>query len=80
MKRYHGREVLFDWMKVQVVEAIYKNTDVTPYPEYIKALIRDEKFELDKVSRQHTRDYLGSYNQGSAHPPVHYYQKGSKER
>lgn len=78
VKRYHGREVLFDWMKLQVEEAVYKNTEVTPYPEYIKALMRDGHFEL-KDSRQHTRAYLDSYNRGLPHPPVQYYQKVAKK-
>lgn len=78
VKRYHGREVLFDWMRLQVEEAVYKQTDVTPYPEYIKALIREGKFMLQD-SREHTRAYLESYNKGLAHPPVHYYRKVAKK-
>lgn len=78
IKRYHGREVLFDWMKLQIEEAIFKNHDVTPYPEYIKALIRSGKLDLSD-SRQHTKAYLESYNQRLAHPPVQYYQKVAKK-
>ena len=78
IKRYHGRQVLFDWMKLQIQEAVYINTDVTPYPEYIKMLIALGKFELQE-SRQHTRMYLMSYNKGQASPPVHYYRKVSKK-
>jgi hypothetical protein len=74
MERYHGREVLFDWMKLQVEEAVYNNTDVTPYPEYIKTLLRDGKLVLQE-SQEHTRAYLESYNRGLAHPPVQYYRK-----
>lgn len=78
VKRYHGREVLFDWMKLQVEEAVYNNADVTPYPEYIKSLIRRGDFDLNK-SREHTRAYLESYNRGLAHPPLQYYQKVAKK-
>lgn len=78
VKRYHGREVLFDWMKLQVEEAVYNNTEVTPYPEYIKALIREGKMVLHD-SREHTRAYLESYNRGLAHPPIQYYRKVGKK-
>lgn len=78
VKRYHGREVLFDWMKLQIDEAVYKNVDVTPYPEYIKSLMKDGAFELGE-SRQHSREYLESYNRGLAHPPLQYYQKVAKK-
>lgn len=78
IQRYHGREVLFDWMKLQVEEAVYAKANVTPYPEYIKALMRSEKFELTKA-REHTKAYLDSYDQGLAHPPVHYYRKVAKK-
>lgn len=39
VKRYHGREVLFDWMGLQIEQAVYLNEDVTPYPEFIKKLV-----------------------------------------
>ena len=78
VKRYHGREYLFDWMKLQIEEAIYKNQDVTPYPEFIKQQIREGKLELNDA-REHTRAYLTSYNKGEAHPPLHFYQKVSKK-
>lgn len=78
VKRYHGREVLFDWMKLQVEQVVYNNTDVTPYPEYIKMLIREGKFEMEQ-NRQHTKAYLESYNRGLAHPPLQYYQKVAKK-
>lgn len=51
---------------------------MTPYPEYIKKLIREGKFELGQ-SRQHTRAYLESYNRGQARPPVQYYLKVAKK-
>lgn len=78
VKRYHGREILFDWMELQVEEAVYKKTVVTPYPEYIKALIREGKLVL-LDSREHTKAYLRSYNSGLAHPPVQYYRKVGKK-
>lgn len=78
VKRYHGREVLFDWMKLQVEEAVYNKTEVTPYPEYIKTLIRDKKLVLQE-SQEHTRAYLESYNRGLAHPPIQYYRKVGKK-
>lgn len=78
VKRYHGREVLFDWMRLQVEEAVYKNVAGTPYPEYIKSLIREGKLELQE-SQEHTRAYLESYNRGMAHPPVQYYRKVNKK-
>lgn len=65
-------------MKLQVDEAVYKNADVTPYPEYIKALIREGAFELGE-NRQHTRAYLDTYNQGTPRPPLQYYQKVAKK-
>ena len=78
VKRYHGREALFEWMKLQVEEAVFKKQDVTPYPEFIKALIRDGNLELTEA-RAHTKDYLQSYNRGLPHPPVQYYLKVSKK-
>ena len=78
VKRYHGREVLFDWMKLQVEEAVYNKAEVTPYPEYIKALIRDNNLVLQE-SREHTKAYLESYNRGLAHPPKQYYRKVGKK-
>lgn len=78
IQRYHGREVLFDWMNLQVDEAVYKNANVTPYPEYIKALMRSGVFELTGA-REHTRAYLDSYNRGIPHPPIHYYRKVAKK-
>lgn len=78
VRRYHGREVLFDWMRLQIEEAVYNQTDVSPYPEYIKGLVRSGRFELQD-SRQHTREYLVSYNSGLARPPVHYYRKVAKK-
>ena len=78
IRRYHGREVLFDWMKLQVKEAVYGKANVTPYPEYIKALVKSKEFELTGA-REHTKAYLDSYEQGLAHPPVHYYRKVAKK-
>ena len=41
--RYHGREILFDWMAQQLSEAIYQNRDVTPYPDFLKQRLSDGK-------------------------------------
>lgn len=41
--RYHGRELLFDWMAQQVSEAIYQNRDVTPYPDFIQQRVEGGK-------------------------------------
>lgn len=41
--RYHGRELLFDWMAQQVSEAIYQNRDVTPYPDFLQQRLADGK-------------------------------------
>lgn len=46
IRRYHGRECLFDWIKLQVEEAIYHNHDVTPYPEFLKQQMRQEKVSI----------------------------------
>ena len=78
IQRYHGRDVLFDWMKLQVEEAVYNKATVTPYPEYIKSLIRSGDVELS-AAREHTKAYLDSYNKGQAHPPVHYFRKVAKK-
>ena len=78
VSRYHGREYLFGWMKLQIEEAIYKNKDVTPYPEFIKAQIQDGNLELTDA-REHTRAYLNSYNHGQPQPPLQYFQKVSKK-
>lgn len=61
-------------MLLQVEETIYQNKEVTPYPEFIKQQIRKGRLELNQA-REHTRDYLCSYNKGNPHPPTHYYQK-----
>ena len=61
-------------MRLQVEEAIYKNKDVTPYPEFIKALIGHGKLELT-AAREHTRAYLQTYNEGHPRPPLQYYKK-----
>ncbi len=63
---------------MQIEEAFFNDRDVTPYPEYIKALHRSNQFELSDA-RQHTKEYLQNYNSGSAGPPVHYYHKVSKK-
>ena len=76
--RYHGRESLFKWMKLQIEEAVLKDQDVTPYPEFIKQQIREGKLQLNDA-REHTRVYLDSYNRGRAQPPVQYYRKVSKK-
>lgn len=78
VKRYHGRVALFEWMKLQIEEAVYKKQDVTPYPEFIKTLIRDKAIELNEA-RSHTKDYLQSYNRGMPHPPIQYYRKVAKK-
>ncbi len=72
--RYHGRGCLFDWMKLQIDEAVYQKRDVTPYPEFIKEQIRTGKLELTEA-REHTRAYLKSYNEGRPHPPLQYHWK-----
>ena len=76
--RYHGREFLFQWMKLQIEEAVYKNKDVTPYPEYLKEEIRAGRLVLN-ASREHTRAYLQAYNDGNPHPPIHYFRKVAKK-
>ena len=78
VKRYHGRVALFEWMKLQIEEAVYKKADVTPYPEFIKTLVRSNTLELSDA-RAHTKEYLQSYNRGLPHPPVQYYQKVAKK-
>ena len=66
-------------MKQQIEDVVYKKHDAIPYPEYIKHLVLSGKMELTEA-RQHTRDYLRSYNIGDARPPVHYYRKvGAKD-
>ena len=72
--RYHGRQCLFDWMHLQVQEAIYLNKDVTPYPEFIKSEVRKGKLSLSDA-RQHTKAYLQSYNMGKPHPPHQFFKK-----
>ena len=58
---------------------MYKKQDVVPYPEFIKSLVLSGKIELTDA-RQHTREYLKSYNADNARPPVHYYRKvGAKD-
>ncbi len=61
-------------MKLQIEETIYRNRDVTPYPEFIKAQIRSGKLELTPT-REHTKAFLQSYNEGRPHPPLQYYKK-----
>ena len=78
VRRYHGRVALFEWMKLQIEEAVYKKADVTPYPEFIKAQVRSNIIELSDA-RAHTKEYLQSYNRGLPHPPVQYYQKVAKK-
>ena len=78
VKRYHGRVALFEWMKLQIEEAVYKKADVTPYPEFIKAQVRSSAIELGDA-RAHTKEYLQSYNCDLPHPPVQYYQKVAKK-
>ena len=78
VKRYHGRVALFEWMKLQIEEAVYEKADVTPYPEFIKAQVRSNTLELNDA-RAHTKEYLQSYNRGLPHPPVQYYRKVAKK-
>ena len=66
-------------MRQQIEDAIYKQQDVIPYPEFVKRSFLSGKMELSN-NRQHTREYLQSYNTGNARPPVHYYRKvGAKD-
>lgn len=74
VRRYHGRECLFDWMLLQIVEAVYQKQEVTPYPEFIKAQLRKGKLELGEA-REHTRTFLEAYNSGQPQPPLQYYKK-----
>lgn len=76
--RYHGRECLFDWMRLQVEEALYQNKEVIPYPEFVKEQMRHGRLELG-AGREHTRAYLEAYNKGNPHPPLQYYQKVAKK-
>ena len=76
--RYHGRECLFDWMRLQVEEALYQNKEVTPYPEFIKEQVSRGRLKLGP-GREHTRTYLKTYNKGSPRPPLQYYQKVAKK-
>jgi len=76
--RYHGRECLFDWMRLQIDEAVYQNKEVTPYPEFIKQLMRHGRLELG-AGREHTKAYLKAYNEGHPCPPLQYYQKVAKK-
>jgi len=78
VRRYHGRMVLADWMRLQLEEAVYRDAEVTPYPEFIKGLVRAGKFEMT-ASREHTKEYLKLYNEGTARPPVLYYRKVAKK-
>lgn len=72
--RYHGRDCLFDWMRQQLEDAIFKNKDVTPYPEFVKAWVESDKLSLNDA-RTHTMEYLASYEEGHAVPPLLYYKK-----
>lgn len=66
-------------MRQQIEDAIYKQQDVIPYPEFVKQSFWIGKMDLSS-SQQHTREYLLSYNSGNARPPVHYYRKvGAKD-
>lgn len=66
-------------MKQQIEDVVYKKREPIPYPEYIKHLVLSGKMELTEA-RQHTREYLKSYNTGDARLPVHYYRKvGAKD-
>ena len=66
-------------MKQQIENVVYKKLDVIPYPEYVKRLVLCDKMKLTDA-RQHTREYLKSYNTDNASPPVHYYRKvGAKD-
>ena len=76
--RYHGRGCLFDWMWLQIGEAVYQNKEVTPYPEFIKQQVKDGRLELG-AGREHTKAYLKSYNEGNPCPPLQYYQKVAKK-
>lgn len=76
--RYHGRLTLFEYMKHQIEQAVLNNSDVTPYPEFIKVLVRKKELELND-RRKHTKEYLESYNRGLAHPPPQYFVKVSKK-
>ena len=72
--RYHGRDCLFEWMRQQLEDAIFKNKDVTPYPEFVKVWVESGKLSLSDA-RSHTKEYLASYEEGRAVPPLLYYKK-----
>ena len=71
---YHGRECLFDWMKLQIEEAIFKDRDVTPYPEFIKLWVKERDISLSG-NREHTQAYLESYDKNTPIPPIQYFKK-----
>ena len=39
--RYHGRELLFDWVGLQVQEAVFLNSEITPYPDYLRMKLQE---------------------------------------
>ena len=43
IRRYHGREPLFDWMAQQISEAVYQNKEVTPYPVFLQQKMTEGK-------------------------------------
>lgn len=77
---YRALENLISINILKSSSLFYFIRDVTPYPEYLKQLMRSNLFELND-KRDHTRSYLISYNEGNARPPIQYYRKvGAKDK
>ena len=63
-------------MRLQVKEACEdKKPEVTPYPEFIKMLIKNGDLVLDHSNREVTKEYLKSWELGAPTPPMQYFIK-----
>lgn len=63
-------------MRHQVKEACEeKKAEVTPYPEFIKLLIKNGDLVLDHDNRAVTKEYLKSWELDAPTPPMQYFIK-----
>ena len=69
--RYHGRIALFEWMFLQIEQAVF-GAPATPYAEFI---VKRGYYCTEPAWQQHTRDFLKSTAMGRPAPPLAFYKK-----
>jgi len=80
--RNYGREMLLEWMYVQVKLICYRKLNPPPYPDFIRQKVMSRVFTIETGKSDHTKEYLerylsfenGKLNYDQVTPPNQYYQ------